>query len=116
MTDSTRRLVILALACGLSAPAVAASAASRGRGIRVQGNQFVDGAGKPVVFRGVAVADPDRLARNGHWTRRTFEEVRAWGANIVRLPVHPAAWRARGDARYLALLDEGVGWARELGL
>lgn len=116
MTDSSRRLVVLALACGLSAPAAAAPAASRGRGIRVQGNHFVDAAGRPVVFRGVALADPDRLAKNGHWTRRTFEEVRAWDANIVRLPVHPAAWRARGEARYLALLDEGVAWARELGL
>jgi hypothetical protein len=30
--------------------------------------------------------------------------------------VHPAAWRARGPERYLALLDQGIGWAREAGL
>jgi endoglucanase len=86
------------------------------RAIRVQGNQFVDAAGQPVVFRGVALSDPDKLERQGHWNPRIFEEVKAWGANIVRLPVHPAAWRARGPERYLALLDQGIGWAREAGL
>jgi len=34
----------------------------------------------------------------------------------VRLPVHPVAWRGRGKAGYLALLDEAVTWATELGL
>src|SRR5690348_8203172 len=29
--------------------------------IRVQGNKFVDPEGKTVLFRGVSIADPDRL-------------------------------------------------------
>jgi len=95
---------------------VAAEPARPARAIRVQGNQFVDAADRPVVFRGVAVADPDKLDREGHWNRRAFEEIKAWGANIVRLPVHPMAWRARGERSHLALLDQGVAWARDSGL
>ncbi|HSD65419.1 MAG TPA: glycoside hydrolase family 5 protein [Vicinamibacteria bacterium] len=114
---STLRVRLAALGV-LAAVALAASAEppKPGRALRVQGNQFVDAAGKPVVFRGVAVSDPDKLEKAGHWNRRIFEEIKAWGANIVRLPVHPAAWRARGTQAYLALLDQGVAWARETGL
>ena len=104
---------------GFAGAAVLASGAEPpkpGRALRVQGNQFVDAAGKPVVFRGVALSDPDKLERAGHWNKRIIEEIKAWGANVVRLPVHPVAWRARGPQAYLALLDQGVGWARETGL
>jgi endoglucanase len=104
---------------GFVGAAVLASGAQQpkpGRTLRVRDNRFVDAAGKPVVFRGVALSDPDKLERAGHWNKRIFEEVKAWGANVVRLPVHPVAWRARGPRTYLALLDQGVGWAQEAGL
>jgi aryl-phospho-beta-D-glucosidase BglC (GH1 family) len=115
---SPRWIAQLALAALLASaiPSAAAEAPRPVRPIRVEGNQFVDTTGRPVVFRGVALSDPDKLQKDGQWTRRIFDEVKAWGANIVRLPVHPLAWRARGEERYLALLDEGVRWAREAGL
>jgi endoglucanase len=113
---SHRRPLALAVLSVLGTVAVAAGAEKPGRAIHVQGNQFVDAAGKPVVFRGVALSDPDKLEKGGHWNRRIFEEIKAWGASIVRVPVHPVAWRTRGPERYLALLDQGVAWARETGL
>jgi len=85
--------------------------------IRVEGNRFVDEQGRTVVFRGVSIADPDRLERLGRWSRRIFEVLKNdWNANIVRIPVHPRAWRARGAEAYLKLLDQAVEWANELGL
>jgi len=84
--------------------------------ISVSGNQFVDDSGQQVVFKGVNISDPDKLAKNGKWSRSHFEVVKEWGANIVRIPVHPVAWRDRGDDNYLALLDEAVEWANELEL
>lgn len=84
--------------------------------LRVDGNRFVDGAGERVVLRGVSFSDPDRLERAGHWNREFFEAARGWNANVVRFPVHPQAWRERGEAEYLALLDRGVQWAEELGM
>jgi aryl-phospho-beta-D-glucosidase BglC (GH1 family) len=42
--------------------------------------------------------------------------IHAWGANVVRLPVHPVAWRARGQSGYFDLLDQALAWATELEL
>jgi endoglucanase len=115
MTSTVRTMLLLGV-LGAAGSAEGAPPADAGRALRVQGSHFVDAAGEPIVFRGVAVGDPDKLARAGHWDKRIFEEIKAWGANVVRVPVHPVAWRARGPKAYLALLDEGVGWARETGL
>jgi hypothetical protein len=84
--------------------------------VRVQGNRFVAADGKVVVFRGVSFSDPDRLEKAGRWDRAYFEAARSWGANVVRFPVHPQAWRERGPEAYLRLVDQGVRWAGELGM
>lgn len=84
--------------------------------VTVKGNKFVTADGKIIVFRGLDTSDPDKLARNGHWDKRYFEEMKKWGANIVRFPVHPTAWRNQGKDNYLKLLDQGVQWAKDLGL
>ena len=84
--------------------------------IQVKGNSFVDPQGDTVVFRGVAVADPDKLEQGGHWNKILFVKVKDFGATIVRIPIHPASWRARTPANYLQLLDQAVDWCTELGL
>jgi len=84
--------------------------------IAVKGNHFVNPAGESVLFRGVAIADPDKLSDQGLWNRDLFVAVKEFGANLVRLPVHPIAWRERTPEGYLALLDQAVGWCTELGM
>ncbi len=84
--------------------------------ISVQGNRFVNPAGETMLFRGLSVADPDKLAGQGRWNRELFAAVKDMGANLVRLPVHPVAWRDRTPAGYLELLDQAVEWCTELGL
>jgi hypothetical protein len=84
--------------------------------ISVSGNRFVDPAGKPVLFRGVSIADPDKVESQGHWNKDFFVKVKETGATVVRIPVHPAAWRGRGTRNYLALLDQAVQWCTDLGL
>ena len=84
--------------------------------ISVKGNAFVTSDGKPVVFRGLDTSDPDKLERDGHWNKAYFEEMKRWGANITRFPVHPKAWRERGEENYIRLLDQGVQWANEVGM
>lgn len=83
--------------------------------VTVKGNKFMVDE-KVIVFRGLDASDPDKLDKEGHWNKAYFETVKSWGANIVRFPVHPAAWRNRGKDNYLHLLDEGVQWAAEVGL
>ncbi|MDR1780570.1 MAG: glycoside hydrolase family 5 protein [Tannerella sp.] len=82
--------------------------------ISVQGNHFVTPDGNTILFRGIAISDPDKIERQGHWNKTTFQKVKDLGANIVRIPIHPIAWRERTPAKYLDLLDQAVEWCTEL--
>lgn len=84
--------------------------------ISVKGNKFVTASGEPIVFHGLNIADPDKLEKEGRWDKRIFEEMKSWGANLVRFPVHPRAWQSRGEEEYLKLLDKGVAMAEEQGM
>lgn len=84
--------------------------------IKVDGNRFVNESGQTMIFQGVNIADPDKLARAGKWEKKHFEEASNWGSNIIRLPIHPATWRDRGSEEYIKLIDQAVEWSRDLGL
>ncbi|MBD0353328.1 MAG: cellulase family glycosylhydrolase, partial [Flavisolibacter sp.] len=84
--------------------------------VSIKGNKFTTADGKVIVFRGLDTSDPDKLLNDGHWNKEYFEAMKSWGANIVRFPVHPNAWRKQGKEAYLKLLDQGVQWAGELGM
>ena len=84
--------------------------------IKVLGNKFVDSLGNTVLFRGIAISDPDKLEFQGHWSKVHFEKIKELGATIVRIPVHPLAWRNRTPEKYIKLLDEAVDWCTDLGM
>jgi hypothetical protein len=84
--------------------------------ISVKGNHFVDPSGATVLFRGVSIADPDLLAERGQWKPELFASLKDLGANLVRIPVHPAAWRSRTPAAYMKLLDQAVDWSTDQGI
>jgi endoglucanase len=83
--------------------------------VSVKGNQFMAG-GKPIIFHGMSSSDPEKLSRDQHWNKEYFDVMRSWGANLVRFPVHPAAWQKLGKERYIALLDEGIKFAGDAGM
>ncbi len=84
--------------------------------ISVFENKFVNSKGKALIFKGLNTSDPEKLNRNGHWNLEYFQEMKKWGANIVRFPVHPSAFRKLGKEKYLKLLDEGVALAEKMGI
>lgn len=84
--------------------------------ISVKGNHFVDAQGNTVLFHGVSIADPDKIEHEGHWNQDLFQHVQQTGARLVRIPVHPIAWRERGPKAYLALLDQAVEWCTALNM
>jgi endoglucanase len=84
--------------------------------ISVKGNRFVNASGDTVLFRGVSIADPDKIDHEGHFNKLLFENVKEMGAILVRIPVHPVAWRNRTPEGYLLLLDSAVSWCTDLGL
>ncbi len=84
--------------------------------IKVEGNKFVNSEGKTILFRGLSISDPDKIERQGHWNKEHFEKVKEMGAMIVRIPVHPVAWRERTPEKYIELLDQAVEWCTDLGM
>ncbi len=84
--------------------------------IKVQGNKFVNANGDTILFRGVSIADPDKIEHEGHWNKQLFEQVKNIGSMLVRIPVHPVAWRERTPVNYLILLDSAVSWCTDIGL
>ncbi|SFF55311.1 glycoside hydrolase family 5 protein [Thermoflexibacter ruber] len=108
--------IILIVLCSILGQVVYSQSTNTLSRISVKGNKFVDASGKVMVFRGLNTSDPDKLAREGRWGRSYFAEMRKWGANIVRFPVHPTAWKLQGEKKYLELLNQGVQWATELGM
>lgn len=82
--------------------------------VQIDGNHFVTPDGNTILFRGIAISDPDKVARQGHWNKEHFARVKALGANIVRIPIHPIAWRERTPQAYLEMLGEAVDWCTDL--
>ena len=79
--------------------------------IAVDGNRLVDQSGNPVILRGFNIADPHKLHRDGRWNDEIFDAAKSWGANAVRIPIHPVSWRKNGPSWILARIDEAVHWA-----
>ncbi len=84
--------------------------------ITVEGNKLVNENGDTMLFRGLNISDPDKIKNQGYWSKYHFEKVKEMGATIIRIPVHPIAWRERTPDNYLELLDEAVQWCTELGI
>ncbi len=84
--------------------------------IKVVGNRLVNSKGDTILFHGLSVADPDNLEQRGVWNKGLFVEAKKLGAMLIRIPVHPAAWRDRTPEKYLKLLDQGVEWCTEESL
>ena len=83
--------------------------------LSARGNELARSDGSSVTLRGVMVPELERLYDEGRLDAKLFRSIADTGANVVRLPVDPEAWRTDGEylARYL---DPAVRWAGEAGL
>ena len=84
--------------------------------IKVEANNFVTPNGKVIIFKGLDASDPDKLEKDGQWNQTYFDQIKSWNANMVRFPIHPKAWRDRGQTEYFKLLDSGIEMAKKAGL
>ncbi len=101
---------------GRLAPPVWAKSAKLLPLIEVKGNRLVNANGDTVLFRGVSIADPDKLKQEGVWNKKLFIKAKEFAATLIRIPVHPGAWRARTPGKYMTLLDQAVQWCTEESL
>lgn len=81
--------------------------------LKAQKNKIVNSKGDIVVLRGVNIADIAKLTYENQWSPLLFDEIKAWGANVIRIPVHPLAWRQKGKQWFFEHIDEAVRWANQ---
>lgn len=94
--------VWLALSLGTAVPAAA---------LDVRGPHFID-QGQILRLKGIAMGDVGDLPAD----ENPYPEIaRDWGANTVRLSIHPGFWRD-DSVGALARLTQHVEWARAAGL
>ena len=105
-----------ALVALLTTIILTASCSAKEGWVRVDGNRFVDPQGNELVFRGLCFSDPVKLVSDGQWNQRYFEEAADWGANVVRFAVHPAHLNAMGWEVTFQAIDQGIAWAKQLGM
>lgn len=78
----------------------------------IEGNKIVDDKGVEHVFRGVNVLDPGWMdAIYYNLNDAYFSQLAAWNVKIIRIPVHPAAYKYYGQEIYFKLLDKMIGLA-----
>lgn len=104
-----KRLIALISALAL----LASCSSSKGlEKIHVEGNRFVNESGQTVVFKGLCLSDPVKMAREGQWSETVFAKAEEWGANIVRFAMHPMHMRDYGYEETFKLMDQGIEWAK----
>jgi endoglucanase len=91
------------VATGSNVPAIDCASRTAALSIRVCGNQLVDAGGQAVQLRGVNVSGLEAVPILGWspanpWGAQTgtetpdWKKIKAWGANVVRLPLNEASW------------------------
>jgi len=80
-------------------------------------NKLLDEENNVVILRGVSIADPYFLDySDNRFVENVFAELSTWNVNVVRVPIHPGAWRAIGGENYCEMyLDQIVNWAEKYG-
>ena len=82
--------------------------------VQAKGPHLINERGDTLIFKGLSISDPDKIRDAGQWSKQHFKHIKSWGAQLVRIPVHPKAWRKWGEAEYLKMLDQAVQWCSEL--
>lgn len=86
----------------------------------VDGNRIVDPSGNPRTLRGVVAMDPIVQAwpgnpDEGSWNEDYYIEMAKWGAEIVRVQVHPNTWR-QDKAKAIEIVEQTVEWIGKHGM
>lgn len=84
--------------------------------LRVEGNKFVNEAGNQIVLAGVNIGDLIYLEQEKHLTESYIKKCAEWGARLIRVPIHPGAYREIGHDNCMILLDSVVDWSKKYGM
>ena len=88
--------------------------APRGR-LRVSHGKLLDGEGRQLVLRGLGLGAIYSVKGLGRWNEAYFANARAWGAELVRLPVFPFTFKSDRE-QTLRDIDDAAVWCEQQGL
>ena len=87
--------------------------------LRTSGNRIIDVHGSPVTLRGVVLPGLDQSPDTTGVTQIAVDQAKAWGANVVRLPLGAQFWLSSNcdySLDYRARVDQVVDWITALGM
>ena len=80
----------------------------------VSGNKIIDENKNEIVLKGLMAPDPQKILREGNFSKAYYDGIFSFGGNAIRVPVHPDMYVT--DEYYMwRFLDQIVGWAGECG-
>jgi endoglucanase len=88
--------------------------APRGR-LRVSHGKILDAEGRQVVLRGLSLGAIYSVKGLGRWNEAYFANARAWGAEMVRVPVFPFTFQYDRE-QTLRDLDDAMAWCERESL
>jgi endoglucanase len=88
--------------------------APRGR-LRVSQGKILDGDGRPAVLHGLSLGAIYSVKALGRWNETYFANARAWGAEMVRVPVFPFTFQYDRE-QTLRDLDDAMTWCERQNL
>ena len=86
--------------------------------IHVEGNKLVNASGTEMVFQGICALDPiiqcyEPNENDLHWGEDYYETMAEWGANIIRIPIHPKSWRNHSKQECIDVINQAIAWAKQ---
>ena len=67
-------------------------------------------------MKGLNICDIFVLKEEGHWSEDYIKKAALWGAQILRVPIHPGNYRKYGKNQFFILLDEAIKWSKKYGM
>jgi hypothetical protein len=83
--------------------------------LRVSHGKLLDGDGRQVVLQGLGLGAIYSAKGLGRWNEAYFADARAWGAEMVRVPVFPFTFTYDRE-QTLRDLDDAVAWCEQQSL
>ncbi|HVW81449.1 MAG TPA: cellulase family glycosylhydrolase [Mycobacteriales bacterium] len=87
--------------------------------LTTQGNQILDGNGKPLILRGMQRFGLEGGSKNPLPTEGEIQQLSMWGANEVRISLGEQLWLQSScyyDAHYPEEVDKVVNWVTSRGM
>ena len=84
--------------------------------ITISGNKMMTG-GKEIILYGIGYPDPvEQVAGVGHFDNNHFVQLRSFGINTYRMPIHPSSWVRAKNTTGDSTIEQAITYAANNGM